>query len=91
MQFSASLLELEADVLYNMGHEERRESFVYSAYFHSGRLVIPLNQISVRKSTPIGREPYAILFSVHYVYQTNAMREQERLAQLFMSIFCIFT
>jgi hypothetical protein len=42
MQFSASLLELEAEGLKNKGYEERRESFVFTAYFHRGCLEKPL-------------------------------------------------
>ena len=41
MQFSASLLELEADGLKNKGYEERRESFVCFPLFLSEVLVIP--------------------------------------------------
>ncbi len=36
-QFSASLPELESRYSQNKGHEERRDSFVYTAYFYAGR------------------------------------------------------
>ena len=41
-QFSASLLELEADGLKNKGYEERGESFVFTTYFCIRCLVKPL-------------------------------------------------
>ena len=42
MQFSASLLELEADGLKNKGHKERRDSFIISTYLNGRCLEIPL-------------------------------------------------
>ena len=88
MQFSASLLELEAEGLKNKGYEERRESFVFTAYFISGCLEITLGQISCTKIHAHWTWTLRILILGLASFPDFANREQERQAQLCMSILC---
>ena len=85
MQFSASLPDREADVLYNKGHKERRESFVWTAYFISGCLEITLGQISGTKIHAPWRELTACLFS-----PLEFTRLQYRRTRAFSSVIYVY-